>query len=34
MHFEYARDADFRFHLNEMNDRTNEEYDRKLKELH
>ncbi len=34
MNFEYARDADLRFHLNQMNDRTNEEYDRKLKELH
>ena len=27
---EYNRDADLRFHLNQMNDRTNEEYDRKL----
>ena len=34
MNFEYARDADLRFHLNQMNDRTNEEYDRRLKELH
>ena len=34
MNFEYSRDADLRFHLNQMNDRTNEEYDRRLKELH
>ena len=30
MHFEYARDADLRFHLNQMNDRTNEEYNKRL----
>ena len=33
MWMEYNRDSDLRFHLNQMNDRTNEEYDRKLEEL-
>ena len=33
MHFEYNRDADLRFHLNQMNDRTNEEYNKRLEEL-
>ena len=33
MHFQYNRDADLRFHLNQMNDRTNEEYNKRLEEL-
>ena len=33
MHFEYNRYADLRFHLNQMNDRTNEEYNKRLEEL-
>ena len=33
MHLEYNRDADLRFHLNQMNDRTNEEYNKRLEEL-
>ena len=33
MWMEYNRDSDLRFHLNQMNDRTNEEYDRKISNL-
>ena len=33
MHFQYNRDADLRFHFNQMNDRTNEEYNKRLEEL-
>ena len=33
MHFQYNRDADLIFHFNQMNDRTNEEYNKRLEEL-
>ena len=33
LRWEYPHNADLRFHLNQMNDKTNEEYDKKLEEL-
>ena len=33
MHFQYNRDSELRFHFNQMNDRTNEEYNKRLEEL-
>tara|TARA_Y100001937_G_scaffold2886_1_gene3768 strand:+ start:487 stop:639 length:153 start_codon:yes stop_codon:yes gene_type:complete len=33
LRWEYPHNGDLRYHLNEMNDRTNAEYDKKLEEL-
>ena len=33
LRWESPHNADLRFHLNQMNDKTNEEYDKKLEEL-